>query len=71
MTERECGPSVDETRALCGYPVIYDMGQCCGHIPCTLEWRRPCDAEGGCWDRSTCPGCEEPVWPATPPEDAR
>ena len=35
---------------------------CCASNPCILEFYRPCEAEGGCWDRSTCNGaygCEE------------
>lgn len=46
--------------APCPYQVVYNQGICCGHDPCTLEWERPCEAEGGCWDRSTCPGCDVP-----------
>lgn len=45
----------------CPYPVVTKMGACCGHSPCDLEWYYPCEAEGGCADRSTCPGCATPV----------
>lgn len=35
--------------------------RCCGQqSSCALEMYRPCDADGGCWDRSTCAGCDEP-----------
>lgn len=45
----------------CLFPPDHRLSeQCCGHSPCTLEWYRPCDAIGGCWDRSTCNGCAEP-----------
>lgn len=47
----------------CKYPVIAGMHRCCGNKPCTLEWRRPCDDTGGCLDRATCGGCDEPVFP--------
>ena len=47
----------------CPYPVIAGMSRCCGNKPCTLEWSRPCDATGGCLDRATCGGCDEPVFP--------
>lgn len=46
----------------CDWPVIAGMGLCCGDTPCSVEWRRPCDDEGGCLDRSTCAGCDEPVF---------
>lgn len=46
----------------CEWPVIHGMGQCCGDTPCSVQWVRPCSAEGGCWDRATCPGCDTPVF---------
>ncbi len=47
----------------CPYPAVDNAGMCCEHNPCDLEWYRPCDRVGGCWERSTCAGCDEPVWP--------
>ncbi len=44
----------------CPWPVVKSSGLCCGTEPCSLEWERPCDAFGGCIDRSTCAGCDEP-----------
>ena len=55
---------------ICDYPVIYDMGECCGDTPCSVQWRRQCDADGGCLDRSTCAGCDEPVYKGEPGYDA-
>jgi hypothetical protein len=49
----------------CPYPGVLACGACCGYSPCQLEWFRPCDAEGGCWDRATCGGCEDFIAPPT------
>jgi hypothetical protein len=49
----------------CPYPVIYNRGECCGETPCGITWERECDALGGCLDRSTCGGCEQPVYPTS------
>lgn len=45
----------------CSYPTLQKTGQCCGQSPCQLMTHRPCDAEGGCWDRATCGNCEQPA----------
>ena len=50
----------------CDFPVLADIGQCCGEQPCSVEIYYPCEAEGGCWDRSTCGGCGEPVYRGHP-----
>lgn len=47
----------------CPYPVLKNAGGCCGHSPCDVQWHRPCEELGGCWDRSTCGDCAEPVYP--------
>ena len=61
----------EATTHVCPYPVLQRAGRCCGATPCGVTWERPCDAQGGCIDRSTCGGCEEPVFPksAAPEED--
>jgi hypothetical protein len=61
----------EATMHVCHYPVLQRAGRCCGVNPCGVTWERPCDAQGGCIDRSTCGGCEEPVFPkiAAPEED--
>lgn len=46
---------------ICQWPVVVAAGMCCSHDPCDLEWERPCDAMGGCWDRATCGDCSQPV----------
>lgn len=50
----------------CPWPVVKSSGLCCGTEPCSLEWERPCDAFGGCLDRSTCAGCDRPKIAADP-----
>lgn len=54
----------EDEAVACPYPVVRGCGMCCGHDPCDLEWEYPCEAEGGCWDRSTCPGCAVPKTPS-------
>ena len=46
----------------CDWPVIQGMGICCGETPCSVRWVYACAGEGGCLDRSTCPGCQEPLF---------
>jgi len=41
--------------------MVKAAGMCCKSNPCCLEWERPCDAHGGCLDRSTCGDCAMPV----------
>lgn len=50
----------------CPYPVMKGAGICCGDEPCTVTWRRVCDDQGGCVDRSACGGCDEPVFKKDP-----
>jgi hypothetical protein len=68
MEHEPAQPGDRMVRAPCDYPIIYDTGNCCGTTPCSMRWYRPCDAEGGCWDRSTCPGYETPLPTETLPE---
>lgn len=44
----------------CPWPVVAGCGLCCLGDPCDLIFRWSCDAQGGCFDRSTCGGCDEP-----------
>jgi hypothetical protein len=61
LTSRPTTPEAQRGEGACPYPVLEGSGQCC-RTKCTIEWRRPCDAQGGCLDRQTCGGCEEPVY---------
>lgn len=56
--------SLPMTQAIpvCRYPVIAGLGMCCGDTPCSVQWVRECDATGGCLDRQTCGGCDQPVF---------
>jgi hypothetical protein len=56
-------PDPNPIPAACVYPAAASaLGHCCGDTPCSLEWIRECDTHGGCWDRGTCGGCDEPVF---------
>lgn len=55
------------TNKSCPYPVLLGQEWCCNDDPCSIQWYRPCITEwGGCWDQSTCPGCEVPVYKGDP-----
>lgn len=54
------------TQTTCPYPVMAGLGQCCGDNPCSVQWACQCDKDGGCYERSTCGGCEYPVFKGDP-----
>lgn len=59
----------EQIEAACENPGLAASGRCCGKSPCIIQWYRPCDEQGGCWDRATCNDCSEPIVPGHPHYD--